>query len=126
MTLKRPYLCNKKVLKSPKKGRPVKYTPELRHQFSKYITEGFAFTEACETVGIHRVTGWRWLKRYPKFSKSVNNAEEKFKSDSFARFIKEITEYQEAYEKSLSHRLKFRTPGNYPEHRRDARGRFIS
>lgn len=77
-------------------------------------------------MGIHRVTGWRWLRRYPEFLKSVNNAEEKWKSESLERCLKEITEYRKKYEGSLPHRLKFRTTGNYPEHKRDERGRFIS
>jgi hypothetical protein len=46
-------------------GRPTKYKAGLVNAVGVTMAEGLPLHSACRLFGVHRVTVWRWGKRYP-------------------------------------------------------------
>ncbi|MET7335884.1 hypothetical protein [Nonomuraea sp. NPDC005650] len=44
-------------------GRPTKLTPELAEQLCAHVRAGNYLTTACDLVGVHEATVYRWLER---------------------------------------------------------------
>lgn len=44
-------------------GRPTKLTPELAEQLCGHVRDGNYLTVACDLVGVHEATVYRWLDR---------------------------------------------------------------
>lgn len=55
-------------------GRKGKYTPELAAEITKLLAGGCIIADVCLKVGISQDTYFKWIKRYPEFSESVNRA----------------------------------------------------
>uniref|UniRef100_UPI003F49079E terminase small subunit-like protein n=1 Tax=Streptosporangium sp. CA-235898 TaxID=3240073 RepID=UPI003F49079E len=46
-----------------KTGRRSKLTPELQERLCKYLSDGQYLTTACDLVGVHEATVYRWLEQ---------------------------------------------------------------
>ncbi|MEU8378991.1 hypothetical protein [Streptosporangium sp. NPDC048865] len=66
-----------------KTGRRSKLTPELQEELCKYLSDGQYLTTACDLVGVHEATVYRWLERgepedapalYREFREAVTRA----------------------------------------------------
>ncbi|MFI9845051.1 hypothetical protein ACIHFD_49090 [Nonomuraea sp. NPDC051941] len=47
----------------PKTGRPTKLTQELQEALCEYVRKGNYLTVACDLIGVHESTVYRWLER---------------------------------------------------------------
>lgn len=44
-------------------GRPTKCTPEVAEEFRRLMSAGNYFETACDFIGVHKVTAYRWINR---------------------------------------------------------------
>lgn len=59
-----------------KAGRPSKYSQEIADAVCAEMIDGYDMIEACERVGVSKVSVWRWMTTHPEFEVQCARARE--------------------------------------------------
>lgn len=56
-------------------GRPTKYDSKMCAKLATFMAKGFSFEAGCGHIGIHKDTGYEWVKKYSEFSDAKKDGE---------------------------------------------------